>query len=516
MFYYPVLTTKKLPVIFYYSSPVELSIGQIVIVPLQSQLIEGIIFQTLKTENEILEMSIELDKIKEISEIKPFILHTNQIQFIKFLINNTFGNPGIILATFLQSFKLLSMSSWKILQTNYEKKNLEQKNSENNLVSNLENSKIPNEKEKILNSKNILSPNIQNKGKSEKLVDYLTIQQKQQIQNIKPEFNFWLEQDYTLRIIYIIRNWKQKEQKRLEINSQILDPKINVEKDLEILADSQKTIRKNSFQKLSQNDKKSIFDIVVIFPEKKLLDKVYKNLEDLTIWKNFLHKLESENWILENYFFSSQINKESRQTILELLGIESQKTKKSKPGKKLEKKTSLTKIPEYSEKNLQTKIEDNFKKDTAQHLTEKLNYKIRLTWGTRSSLFLPFANLSSIILIDEANSFHIQEQNGLYFDTREAVFLVHRACGIDLDFVSILPSVRFQNFYQSKNLTTQNNSNNIKHKINSTFDNSNNQKNCQIKITKFNKKYDNYQLFSNQIEQLLQNDQEDFEYFDED
>ena len=515
MFYYPVLTTKKLPIIFYYSSKTLLSIGQIVIVPLQSQLIEGIIFQNPKTESEIIAVSIELDKIKEIQEIKPFILHINQIQFIKFLINNTFGNPGIILTTFLQSFKLLSATSWKILQINYEKNNLENQN------------KIQNIDRKDPTKKLIPISNV----KSEKLVDYLKIRQENYLQKTKPEFNFWLEQNYTQRIIYIIRNWKQKTQKNLEtkisLENQIKNE--NIKENL-ILKNSLEEAEKIGFQKLLQSDKKNIFDIVIIFPEKKLMDKVYNNLKDLPIWNNFLYKLESKNWILENYFFSSQNNKESRQTILALLGIESNKKIDPKTKKKIKKnlESLLIENSQNLEKylqDLQMKIEANFKEiineNIAQNPIQNLNYKIRLIWGTRSSLFLPFANLSSIILIDEANSFHIQEQNGLYFDTREAVFLLHRACEIDLDFVSILPSVRFQDFYKSNNLTTDN-SNSTSDDIlqknnklnNSNFDNDN-QKKSQIKITKFNKKYDNYQLFSHQIEQILQTDQ-DFEYFGED
>ena len=98
-----------------------------------------------------------------------------------------------------------------------------------------------------------------------------------------------------------------------------------------------------------------------------------------------------------------------------------------------------------------------------------------------------------MILIDEANSFHIQEQNGLYFDSREAVFLLHKSANCHLDFVSKLPSVRFQNFYKAvSNKTISNFPKNYKEV-----------KNPKIKITTSPQKYYNNNLFSYEIEQIL-------------
>ena len=117
MFYYPILTTKKLPVMFYYSSEVELRIGQMVIVNLQNQIIDGIVFDKNKTELEMTnELKLELEKIKAIHKVQPVILQNQQIQFLRFMINNTFNNSGTVLASFLQSFKILNQKHWRQLE----------------------------------------------------------------------------------------------------------------------------------------------------------------------------------------------------------------------------------------------------------------------------------------------------------------------------------------------------------------------------------------------------------------
>ena len=77
---------------------------------------------------------------------------------------------------------------------------------------------------------------------------------------------------------------------------------------------------------------------------------------------------------------------------------------------------------------------------------ERNNFQI--IFGTRASLFLPFSNLLQIILVDEANSMYIQDQGGLYYDTREAVFLLAKTHNCHLDFVSTLPSLRLFGFYE--------------------------------------------------------------------
>jgi len=69
--------------------------------------------------------------------------------------------------------------------------------------------------------------------------------------------------------------------------------------------------------------------------------------------------------------------------------------------------------------------------------------------GTRSSLFLPFTHLDGIFVADEANNFHIQDQNNVYFDTRDAAFLASQHYKTSLHFVSTLPSIRMHQTYSN-------------------------------------------------------------------
>jgi primosomal protein N' len=456
MFYYPILTTKKLPVMFYYSSEVELRIGQMVIVNLQNQIIDGIVFDKNKTELEMTnELKLELEKIKAIHKVQPVILQNQQIQFLRFMINNTFNNSGTVLASFLQSFKILNQKHWRQLEV--DKITTETNHSENYL-------KIQNEPKEIIT-----------KGLAE-------IKEKSGKNNViikqKPEINFWLESDYTVRIMYIIRNWQQNQQKITEKYQQeklkLLKPQNkNSKNEIKIL-----DCQKNDFQKLTTNDKKNFFDIVIIFPENKLTDKIWDNFIKNPKWQEFLSKIKTQNWQVENYFFNSKINQKSRSTILELLGVE-----------KTSKKNKLKDLA----KQVNGETEQDSEKQDIEKKEENINQKIRIVWGTRSTLFLPFQNLVQVILIDEANSFHIQEQNGLYFDSREAVFLLHKSANCHLDFVSKLPSVRFQNFYKAvSNKTISNFPKNYKEV-----------KNPKIKITTSPQKYYNNNLFSYEIEQIL-------------
>jgi primosomal protein N' len=62
--------------------------------------------------------------------------------------------------------------------------------------------------------------------------------------------------------------------------------------------------------------------------------------------------------------------------------------------------------------------------------------------GSRSSLFLPFNSLSKIILLEESDNNYIQEQNSLYFDTRDVSYVLAQLWNSSLDWVSSLPSSR--------------------------------------------------------------------------
>lgn len=545
MFYYPILTTKKLPVMFYYSSQFEMVLGQLVIVNLQNQLLEGIVFGPNKTAEEMIcELKLELEKVKNIEKTQPLVLQNDQIQFLRFLINNTFNNSGTIIASFLQPLKILNQKHWQTLYFNSSKNLVIQKINKKetleasvskNIISNLYKNKPSQNWDKNLETDNkiIDQYDSQDNDKTQNLKNFklealtLKIELKHHLKAEKSEISFWLEEDYTLRIIYIIRN-RQIEyqkllnkflQKKLENSNQ---KTINCQNQTktQIKNFSQKSenwetekleivnkqnlenLKKNGLHNSTLENKKIVFDIVIIFPENKLLDKVWKDFINSPSWQKFLEKIIVQNWTLENYFWTSKINQKSRKTILELLNLETEhkKTEKYIPSK-LDKNLNLQKVI------VNNILKDDQISDKKIQNSNLENYKIRLFWGTRSALFLPFENLVQIILIDEANSFHIQEQNSLYFDSREAVFLLHKSANCYLDFVSKLPSVRFQTFYQQNNKLAKN----LPKINNQKLENS---QNFKLKITTSPQKYYNNNLFSNQVEQILQKE-ETFGYFGE-
>ena len=545
MFYYPILTTKKLPVMFYYSSQFEMVIGQLVIVNLQNQLLEGIVFGPNKTAEEMIcELKLELEKVKNIEKTQPLVLQNDQIQFLRFLINNTFNNSGTIIASFLQPLKILNQKHWQTLYFNLSKNLVIQKNSKKetlensvskNIISNLSKNKPSQNWDKNLetNNKIIDQDDSQDNGKTQNLKNFkietltLKIELKHHLKGEKSEISFWLEEDYTLRIIYIIRNRQIEYQKLLnkflqkklensnqktanesnQVKNQIKNSSQKSEnwetKNLEIVnKQNLENLKKNNLYNSTLENKKIVFDIVIIFPENKLLDKVWKDFINSPSWQKFLEKITVLNWTLENYFWTSKINQKSRKTILELLNLETEnkKTEKYVPSK-LDKTLNLQKVI------VNNILKDDEIPDKKIQNANLENYKIRLFWGTRSALFLPFENLVQIILIDEANSFHIQEQNSLYFDSREAVFLLHKSANCHLDFVSKLPSVRFQTFYQQNNKLAKN----LPKINNQKLENS---QNFKLKITTSPQKYYNNNLFSNQVEQILQRE-ETFGYFGE-
>ncbi len=71
----------------------------------------------------------------------------------------------------------------------------------------------------------------------------------------------------------------------------------------------------------------------------------------------------------------------------------------------------------------------------------------QVIFGTRQTLFLPWQTTKlDLILIDESNSFYIQDENRLYYDTRDACFIFAHFFQVKLTFLSTLPSVRLFNF----------------------------------------------------------------------
>lgn len=61
---------------------------------------------------------------------------------------------------------------------------------------------------------------------------------------------------------------------------------------------------------------------------------------------------------------------------------------------------------------------------------------------TRAGVFLPLKEIQTVIVTDESSHLYIQEQNGVYFDTRDAAYLLAQVFHAKLIFTSTLPSIR--------------------------------------------------------------------------
>lgn len=237
---------------------------------------------------------------------------------------------------------------------------------------------------------------------------------------IDPKIEFELNSEYLIRIIYIIRN---------------------------IISDF------NTSQKsLNQDKSANLVTILVIFPEIKLLNRIYSEFE------KFLNSKDSNLPKTVNCkIYSGAINKNSKQTAWSLINP----------------------LP-------------------TSGINQDIN--LQIIFSTRNGIFLPFKSLAHIILVDESNSMYIQDQNSLYYDTREAIFLLSKAFLSSLTFISRVPSIRLHSFYPEKVL--EYNSINIsKSKQNSP----------KVKITRYDGKSAKFELFGWEIEQILRKD-EDIEH----
>jgi primosomal protein N' len=111
-----------------------------------------------------------------------------------------------------------------------------------------------------------------------------------------------------------------------------------------------------------------------------------------------------------------------------------------------------------------------------------------IIFGTRSSLFLPFKSLTSILLLDEANSLHIQEQNGLYFDAREIAYMLSEVFSVSLYFISRVPSIRLHSLYNSKDIENY-----------LLKDTQIDTKRLKLSVSRSNGKTNKYRLFSDSV-----------------
>jgi len=290
MHYYRVIPARKLPqtyLIYYFLEKLE--IGQLVEINIRGGVVWALVVEIYALDKD--NFGFDKEKIKPITKSLPYRFSKSQINFLYSFSQNTFNSLNLSLLGFLQSFKLLTQKQWKELEN---------------------------------------TP----------LIDH----SEENISTLEGKVDFLLENNISLRIIYIIRSI---------ISKQPTKP------------------------------------LLITFPEKKYLEKIYQEIDLNPEFKDIKGDLDI-------YFFTGEVNQKNKATIWNLLETDS---------------------------------------------------KQKVIFSTRSGVFLPLFNLGNIILVDEANSFYIQDQNSLYFDTRDTVFLLSKATGATLTFLSSLPSVRLYNFY---------------------------------------------------------------------
>jgi primosomal protein N' len=351
MFFYRVLLEQNIPGHFLiYKSQENLIIGQLVVIPLKTKKILGII---IKKELNAETKTLEIEKVKSIEKIFPYVFNSKSLVFLKLFSRNTFNSINLVIQSLLQPLKLLTKKNWQNLQENF---------------INLSKA-FNNQKENSLSSKEV-------------------------------NINFLLELDVLMRIMYIIRSYlyKKKEDK--------------------------KPLKKT---------------LAIIFPEKKQLQKILLEL------KNTLTENELEDIEVYQYFADSSL--ETKKVVRDLV-------------------------------------------DFFHILNPK---RLRIIFCNRAGIFLPFNDLAEIILVDEANSMHIQDQNKIYYDTRDAAYILAHSYNCNLTFISSLPSIRLYNFYQKKVLDQFLDEKNLQKEF------------LNLQIYKKDTKLNYYSIFSYQIEEIIKN-----------
>lgn len=178
--------------------------------------------------------------------------------------------------------------------------------------------------------------------------------------------------------------------------------------------------------------------------------------------KNPVFTLENDLWFRIKYIIRSlttpnpnQKNDTKNQTILFIFPEKSYLKKYFKETENFIE-NDLKKERENSVENLALNIFSSgslkTNKTTLFNLFEKNSEKTNIIFGTRSLLFLPFDEIQQIYFFEENDANYIQEQNSLYFDTRDAIFYLSHVFGANLEFISTLPSIRLLQFYSKESL----------------------------------------------------------------
>ena len=422
MYFYNVLPTKNMGQnlsILLYSSQKQASVGDIVDINIRNTIDFGLILSENLEEKEKLELENSHEnqikektkkfEIKEINKILPVKLSRQQIQFLKIFTENTFNSLNDTWDALTIPFGLLTQKQWL---------ELEKIAKSHDTINNDQSGQLSYELNSSSNNfiKAQYEPFIEDKI-SKDLIKKVVLENNS---TAAPKVEFLIDLDIKVRIMYIIRSLIHKIQ----------------------------TAPKALKQGISEQ-------LLVVFPEKKYLNKIYKYLQ-------------------------LEINKDKELSkIVELLNYVSEPTKRPKECI-------------WSMLNFKNEIFSQ-NKDALPSSLDVKKFRIQIICSTRSGLFLPFSNLANILLIDEGNSMYIQDQNSLYYDTREAIFLISKAFNANISFISPLPSIRLYNMYNKQALEK------VMIENRAIAQNAH-----KIKITRFDKKSSKYDLFGWEIEQILE------------
>jgi hypothetical protein len=410
-------------------------------------------------------------EIKEINKILPIKLSQEQIQFLKIFSDNTFNSLNDTWDAIVQPYSLLTQKQWKeldqIADSRFES-NTKQlvDNIDNTNTSSKENQNAQNDT--FIEAKN--SENVeQDINKSEKASNSQKEDQK------TPKVEFLIDFYIIVRIMYIIRSLTC------------------------IIKEDQKALKQGINRQL-----------LIVFPEKKYLNKVYKSIF------NEISKSKELSEIVEILYYAGEPTKKPKECVWSMLNfaniivgensVQASETSNEiqnilNPPDRIFRSAqddinleSCKTQPDRILNQVQNDNSNNNPNQTSQNVnTANEPSRLQIILSTRSGLFLPFTTLTDIILVDEGNSMYIQDQNSLYYDTREAIFLISKAFNANISFISPLPSIRLYNMYNKEALEKQ---------MISYADII--QKPRKIKITRFDKKSSKYDLFGYEIEQILE------------
>jgi primosomal protein N' len=399
--------------------------GQVIEAPINKRPVRGLVVNYLDES----QLNFKPEKLKPIGKVLPYRFTQTQLTFLRTFAQNTFNNLNHTVENFLQPLKLLTKKNWETLEAQWQERYL-QLQTDNSKQSNQDS-----QKPEVAYEENSKSSNNSESSSAKQAGSH------NHNFSTKPFVDFVLDSNLRLRIRYIIRT------------------------KMENLKNTKNTFYKEKNGNLEdnagrpKNDQFSDINFLIIFPEKKYLDKIFYGCQEdyKEIYKSIAQvvndSLPETKFQLNFFRYSGDASKFSKESVRHLL------------------------LPKNKKKNSQKQSE----------------FQVNLYFATRAGLFLPFSRLDQLILIDEANPMHIQDQGKVYFDSRDVIYIMSQIYQTDLIFLSTLPSVRLHSFYSQK----------IFEEIKTNYT-AQNQKPLTIKITKRDRQSSKNELFSHQVEEILE------------